>query len=385
MKAELGRPRRAGCVGAALLAALCGVGALAAHVFAQEEALFTVAENVSAFAIAPDDTIAYAVPHLKRFDKILIERDEVWLSSAKGKEHRILDPDKFMPTPPPTTYVIQSLAWSPDGQKLSMAMVTKAYPWSPKVKGKKKGQLDDDDLDNTYDDNAPTPASSSGNVMALIDQGGGEIKVANSKTRFIEGALSGTWLKDGKTFVYTNGSSQLERVTPDDGKSAAMFAGKRFEAIVWDSPRDRAFAIGEGMVGGHMALWQLDLAHEAPTEIARVDDYKGSLTVSPLGDAIGFYRDGDTIEILMLSNPAKPIIQKTGPGRFEFDRDDRRILLKRGPVDKSNDLVWVRLDDGNYTPILHDLVYKDFHIAPDGNSLGVIEVGRDLLKIYPLE
>ena len=134
-----------------------------------------------------------------------------------------------------------------------------------------------------------------------------------------------------------------------------------------------------------MALWQLDLAHEAPTEIARVDDYKGSLTVSPLGDAIGFYRDGDTIEMRTIANPAKPVTARAGIGRFAFDRDDRRVLLKRGPDDRSNDLIWVRLDDGSFSPILHDLVYHDFRISPDGTLLGVTDPGKSILKIYPLE
>ena len=52
---------------------------------------------------------------------------------------------------------------------------------------------------------------------------------------------------------------------------------------------------------------------------------------------------------------------------------------------ESNDLVWVRLDDGNFSPILHDLIYHDFHIAPDGKSLGVINVGKGVLKVYALE
>jgi hypothetical protein len=359
---------------------------IAASALAQDASTLTVDNDCSVFAIAPDNTIAYSVAHIKRVDKVVIQRDELWLVSPNHKFHLIIEPDKFMPSPPPSTYVIQAISWSPDSQRLALAMLTKTFPWEPKVKGKKKGTLDDDDIDNTYDDNNSSPmSSSSGNVLALLDQDGHEIKVAGSKTRFIQGALSGTWLADGKTFVYLNGSGQIVRLTPADGKSSTLYDQKQFQAVGWDAARNRAFAVGEG-VSGRLTLVQLGLLDETVSEITRLDDFKGSsLTVSPMGDALGYFRDGDTIEVRTLANPSKPIRVHTGPGRFEFDRDDRRILIKRGPPDKSNDLVWVRLDNGDFSPILHDLVYHDFHIAPDGNSVGVIDVGRGLLKVYPLE
>jgi hypothetical protein len=356
-----------------------------AEAFAQETPSATIDQDCSQFAIAPDNTVAYSVSRIKDFQKIMIERDELWLTSPGGKPRKIIDPDKFMPTPPPSTYIVQAISWSPDSQRLALAMLTKKYPWTPKVKGKKKGQLDDDDIDNTYDDNAPAPAESgSGNVMALVDLSGGEIKVSGSKTRFIEGAISGTWLADGKTFVYENGSSQIIRVTPEDGKSATLYEQQHFEAIAWDAPRDRAFAVGEGITG-RMTLFELGLLQENVREVARLDGYKGSLTVSHAGTAVGYFRDGDTIEVRGLRDASKTKTVLTGPGRFEFSGDDSRILMKRGPLDKSNDLVWVRLSDGDFAPILHDLVYHDFHIAPDGRSVGVVDVGRGLLRIYPLE
>lgn len=358
----------------------------AARGLAQEAPARTIDADTTQFAIAPDNSIAFSISKLKHFDKITIERDELWVSSPKGKFKQVIDPDKFMPVPPPTTYVIQSIAWSPDSQRLSLSMLSKTFPWQPKVKGKKRGQLDDDDIDNTYDDNAaPASAAGGGNVIALFDQDGHEIKVANSKTRFIQGGLSGTWLADGKTFVYVNGNGQIVRVTPDDGKSSTLYDQKRFEAIGWDAARNRAFAIGEGLTG-RLTLFQLGLLDETVAEITPIDNFKGnSLTVSATGQAVGFFSDGDTIETIKLAGPSKPIRVHTGPGRFEFDHEDRRILIKRGTQGQSNDLVWVRLDDGNFSPILHDLIYHDFHIAPDGNSVGVVDVGKGILRIYPLE
>lgn len=366
---------------AALVVSLFGLRGLA-----QEAPTRTIDADTTQFAIAPDNSIAFSISKLKHFDKITIERDELWVSSPRGKFKQIIDPDKFMPAPPPTTYVIQSIAWSPDSQRLSLSMLSKTFPWEPKVKGKKRGQLDDDDIDNTYDDNANVASAvGGGNVIALLDQDGHEIKVANSKTRFIQGGLSGTWLADGKTFVYVNGNGQIVRVTPDDGKSTTLFDQKRFEAIGWDAARNRAFAVGEGL-SGRLMLIQLGLLDETIAEIIPIDQFKGnSLTVSATGKAVGFFSDGDTIEMINLASPSKPIHVHTGPGRFEFDHDDRRILIKRGTQGQSNDLVWVRLDDGNFSPILHDLIYHDFHIAPDGSSVGVVDVGKGILRIYPLE
>jgi hypothetical protein len=366
--------------------ALCFVALMvAARAFAQEAPSATIEQDCSQFAIAPDNTIAYSVSRIKDFQKILIERDELWLATPGGKTRKIIDPDKFMPTPPPSTYIVQGIYWSPDSQRLALAMLTKQYPWTPKVKGKKKGELDDDDIDNTYDDNTSSAASSSsGNAMALFDLNGEEIKVAGSKTRFIQGAISGTWLNDGKTFVYENGASQIVRVTPADGKTTNLYQELRFEGIAWDAPRNRAFAVGYN-VTGRMTLFELGLLQETIRDVTQLPAYKNSLTVSHAGTAIGYYSDGDTIEVLSLADPAKTKSVRTGPGRFEFAGDDRRILVKRGPLDQSNDLVWVRFSDGDFSPILHDLVYHDFHIAPDGRSVGVVDVGRGLLRIYPLE
>jgi hypothetical protein len=354
--------------------------------FGQETPSYSIDEDATVFSIAPDNTIAFAAEHLKRFDKIVIQRDELFVSSGKGKEKRILDPDKFMPVPPPFSYIINTITWSPDSQKLALAMLTKTYPWTPKVKGKKKGTLDDDDIDNTYDDNEATVAASGGgNVLALFDTDGREIKVENSKTRFIQGALSGTWLADGKTVVYLNGSGQIVRVTPEDGKATPLFDQKSFSAVAWDAPRNRAIVIGPGVMG-RQSLMELGLLKETVSELARVDEFQGTtLVLAPNASAVGYYRDGDTIEVRSLTDPSKVQRVRTGPGRFEFDHDARRLLLKRGPLDKSNDLIWVRLADGNFSPILHDLVYHDFHIAPDGSSVAVEAAGRGVISIYPIE
>ena len=390
---EFGRGRAHGRTAKLLLGAtVLSLCFAAGRSLAQQAPVETIDDDCKVFAIAADGSVVFAVPHLKRFEKIILERDEIWVSSRNGRKKMVVDPDKFMPVPPPSTYVVQSLAWSPDNARIAVSMQTKTYPWSPKVKGKKKGSLDEDYEDDNTEEarrGETGPASNGGGrVVALLDNDGHEIKVANSKTRFIENATNGAMLADGKTVVYLGGvdSTQIMRISPDDGKSTVLFAGKHFTAVVWDTARNRAFAIGEGLgFNARYTLFQLDLLHEAIAEVAKLDAYNSGLTVSPKGTAVGFYRDGDTIEVRSFATPAKPVTVRAGIGRFEFDRDDRRVLLKRGPADRSNDLIWVRLDDGSFTPILHDLVYHDFHISPDGTLLGVSDPGKSILKIYPLE
>ena len=86
-----------------------------------------------------------------------------------------------------------------------------------------------------------------------------------------------------------------------------------------------------------------------------------------------------------VANPSKRVTVNAGLGVFQWGSDDRRVLLKRGPPDESNDLVWVGLYDDSFTPALHDLEFHNFQIAPDGQSLAVTVPGKRVLKLYSLE
>jgi hypothetical protein len=120
-------------------------------------------------------------------------------------------------------------------------------------------------------------------------------------------------------------------------------------------------------------------------EVARIEAYQGELNVSPSGKKIAFFADGDTIEVRDMANPAQPIHVKAGFGRFQWGPDEKRVLLKRGPVDKSGDLVWVGLYDGRFVPALFGLEYHAFAISPNGQSIAVTQPGRQVLKVYPLQ
>jgi hypothetical protein len=342
-------------------------------ILAQLKPIMTIDEDCQAFAIGQDNRIVYAVPHIKRMKKVMIERDDVWIAEPNGRSKKIVDVDKFMPATTPSTYIVNALAWAPDSRHIVMNMTT----MPPELR--KESQ---DDSANT------TGPAGGGKAIALLDDGGQEIKVTGSKTRFIENVTNGTWLADGVDVVYLIGGGpyQIGRVNPSNGQSSVLFAGHNFDSVVWDAKRNRAFGVGGNLsVLGKTVIVQLDLIHETVSEIARLDNYRGQLNVSPSGKKVAFFEDGDTIQVVDLANPKKPVRVNAGYGRFGWSKDERRLLLKRGPDEKSNDLVWVGIADGSFTPILHDLLYHDFAITPDGSLILVSEPGKRSLKMFPLE
>ena len=155
---------------------------------------------------------------------------------------------------------------------------------------------------------------------------------------------------------------------------------------MWDAARNQAFVLSQNLnVQNRQAIFQLDLTHEGVREISRVDMYAGGLSLSPSGKKIAFFADGDAIEVRDLANAGKPIDVRAGMGVFGWSRDERRVLLKRGPPEKSGELIWVGLYDGSFVPALHGLEYHAFAIAPDGASIAVTEPGREVLRVFSLQ
>ncbi|HEY6904481.1 MAG TPA: hypothetical protein VI216_09250 [Candidatus Acidoferrales bacterium] len=372
------------------LASLPGVAAILAGLLlhaaaspAQDNPKLVINDDCQVFDIASDNSIVYAVPHLKRIRRLVLERDDISVATSGGRIKQIVDADKFLPPTPPAGFVVNSLSWSPDSRRIAVSMTLQEAPpgfTMDKKEAKKRGNLDDED-------NTPILPKGGGKAIALLEEDGREIKVANSKTQFIEGGVYATWLADGKIAVYLTGGPPwaISRVQPDDGKTSVLFEGHKFDAVVWDAKRNQAFAIGDLSLRGQQTLVKLDLLHEFVTEIARVKNYQGSLTVSPSGNKVGYFVDGDTVEVIDVLHPDQPLRMRVGYGRFGWGRDERHILLKRGPEERSNILHWVGLYDGTFKSVLHGLVYHDFEIAPDGRTLAITEPGKRVLKVYPLE
>ena len=354
---------------------------------AQDGPKMVIDEDCQTFDIAQNNAIVYAVPHIKEVKRLTFERDDIAIATGGGKTRRIVDADKFMSWPPHRGYIVNSLAWAPDGHHIAVNMTLQAAPpgFDDKT-SKKKGELEE--LDAEEERKPPSAAEGNGRAIALLDDDGHEIKVAGLKTRFLEGAFGGTWLADGESVVYLTGGSAftIMRVRPADGKASALFEGHTFNTVIWDAPRNRAFAITDTL-GIHrgLTLVELDLLHETVTDIAHVENYQGSLALSPSGKKIGFFEDGDYVDVVDVLHPSKPLRVRVGFGRFGWSKDERRILLKRGPADKSNILLWVGLYDGSFRSILHDLEFRNFEIAPDGETIAVTTPGKRVLKVYSLE
>ena len=332
---------------------------------AQEKPILTINDDCKVFAIGPGNVIAYAVPKIKRIKKQTIERDEIWIAQLDGKRKRIVDPDKFMPSPPPSTYIVNSLAWSPDGHRLAVSMTTM-------------------EAASVLEDQPVTGVK----AIALLDDDGHEIKVAGSKTRFIENASNATWLADGETVVYlTPGSPyQISSARPSDGKTKTLFEGHSFEAVAWDAKTNSAFVVGENLsVRAKGVLARLDLVHETVREITQVPLYQGQLSLSPSGNKVAFFSLMATrFKSWDLASPDKSSEStRVGMGRFEWGHDELHVLLKRGPDEASRELVWVGLYDGSFTAALHGLEYHDFRVTPDGAYVAVTEPGSEMLKVFP--
>lgn len=343
-----------------LMAFLCTLPLL---LQAQDKPTFEIDRDCQTFSISSDSKIVCAVPHVKRVKKVVIQRADIWVASPNGKDKQIIEGEKFMPAPPPQSYIVDSLAWSPDGSRITMNITTQ------------KPASDEE-------------ASSGGKAIALLDDDGHEIKVEGSKTRFIEEATSGTWLADNATIVYLTGAGpyKIGRVSTVSGQSSTLFEGRTFEAVVWDARNSQAFALSQNLsVTGREALFQLDLLHEGVREVSRIDTYQAGLSLSPSGKKIAFFADGDAIEVRDLANPSKPTRVRVGMGVFGWSRDERRVLLKRGPAEKSGELVWVGLYDGTFVSALRGLEYHGFAVAPNGESVAVTEPGKGVLRVYPLQ
>ncbi|HEX4002817.1 MAG TPA: hypothetical protein VHX36_09215 [Candidatus Acidoferrales bacterium] len=379
---QLPRRSRARCSALILLLASAALLPLSVpQARAQDNPKLVIDEDCQAFDISAHNEIVFAVPKLKRVKKLIIERDEIDVATGPGRGKRLVDVDKFMPVVPPSGYVVNTLLWAPDAKHIAASITMQEPPpdYHPHVK--KKGEEDRSDDSDVF-------SVGGRKAVALFDDDGNEIKVAGSKDRFIQDATNATWLDDGQTVVYLSLAPPytITRVRPSDGQTTPLFEGHTFDTVIWDAARNRAFAVSSNLsLRGRLTILALDLLHESVTELATIDNYNGSLAVSKSGKKIGFFEDGDTIEVIDIDNPSKRIKANAGIGRFEWGNDDDRVLLKRGSPEESNDLVWVGLNDDSFTPVLHDLEFHDFHIAPDGRSLAVTVPGKRVLKVFPLE
>jgi hypothetical protein len=355
--------------GAGLLALL--LAALAAPVVAAggglPEAKLTVDEDCTTFAFTPDSSrIIFAARRVISTKHLLIQRDDIWEVKLDGGKHRLVDGKKLVKGPVAFGYAIRGIRIAPDGARMTVEMLTRAMA--------EKGG-----------------AAREGELIDLMDTKGNEIKIRGDDSA-IDGAFQAAWLGDGETVVYLREAVKpkllfrIELMRPAAGRGSALFEGQAFSAVAWDPRRNAAVAIERNeSLRGPIRLDFLDLQRGAPRELAVLDGFIGHLTISPDGTMAAYFVNGNTLEIREIGHPDQVNRIHLAYGKYRWAADGRRLLLKRGPADKSAELFWVTLPDGKFTPALAGLVFRDFALSPDGRWLAVTEPGVHYLKVYPVE
>ncbi|HKV29074.1 MAG TPA: hypothetical protein VJN90_12460, partial [Candidatus Acidoferrales bacterium] len=259
--------------------------AAAPRVRAQEKPLASFKFDCRAYSVASDGRIACAVFRKLKFEKYTIERDNIWMLSPNGKSKLIVDGEKLVKSPLPFSFSIQRVAFSPDGHRLTIQMQT----------------------DQVTDAEGNTHQS---RLVDLMTDDGKEIPVAGTKTSVIEDAIQANWLADGNTVAYLVRDANSELlynvglVHPSVGAGSVIFSGHFFTAVVWDAARNSAVAIErDEALSGPIKLVRLDLLHGTEETLAALDGYIGQLALSPSGNKIAYFRDGDALEVRSVENP----------------------------------------------------------------------------------
>ena len=333
---------------------------------AQLKPLATIQLDCRASAISSEGLTACVAFHQMHFQKYTIERDDIWTVTLKGKRRQIVNGARLVQTDTPFSFAMRKLAFSPDGKLLTVQMTTAQVSTNGSTQEQK--------------------------MVDLIDTDGKEIPVAGTKTSVILDATNATWLADDQTVAYllpAENSELLFRIGlthPKEGKGGAIFEGHLFTAVAWDAAHSSAVAIERTEnFDEPIKLVRLDLIHQTDTVLTTLPAYLGGLALSPSGNQVAYYTDGDTIEARSLDDPKNAATVHAAFGTLAWGNYEDRILLKRGPENQNGDLVWLSIATGNVTPILHDLTYRGFVISPQAHAIVVTQPGDNHLSVFPLK
>jgi hypothetical protein len=366
-------------VSIALAGILFGVLAAPSATRAQDKPTVHVEDDCVVMAYASDGRIAYSVQHMFHVKKVYYERDDIWVVTPQGSKRHLIDGEKFARGPAPFSYKVDALAWSPDGKQLTAQLTTN------KLQDAKGNAL---------------PIAET----LLFNDSGGEITVSGADS-LVPAASHATWLADDATVAYLSDPAppgvfhSISEVVPATGKSTQLFPDQGFAAVAWQPTSDSAIAVaGNTARGASGRLVALDLDHQKIRDLAPIDGYAGGLTISPSGRWAAYFIDPEVLEVRDLVDPRRFGRAHIAFGKYFWSSNEARILLKRGDDQHPADLVWVALPplavaqrdqdppmtEPNPHPIFHDLEYPNFALSPDGNSVAVIELGRNWIMTYPV-
>ena len=344
-----------------------------------DKPLQSIDEDITAFAFAPDNRIAYSVHRSFKTKLYDLEHDDIWLQDSNGKRRRLLEGQKFNRGNHPFSYIVDSLRWSPNGHMILAGLLTTTV----------------------VDDSGKTEDSS---MTLVLDDSGHEIHIAKGDTVILD-AASAFFLPDNNTIVYFSEAVKprllfsLKSTQISAGSLKTPYEGRTFRDISPIRAMNFAVVVEQNhAMTGPARLQSLDLVADADHELATLDGYESGLTVSPSGKKAAYFIDKEVLEIRDLNSPARVARARIGLGPFYWSPDESRILLKRSIEKKSGNLVWIDLppiasvSPGNEipiaqptpSPVLHGITFRDFAISPDGRFLGVVITGKRNLLVFPL-
>jgi dipeptidyl aminopeptidase/acylaminoacyl peptidase len=341
--------------------------------------LLNIDDDISAFAFAPDGRIVYSARrnfHTKQYD---FEHDDIWLQDTSGKRRRLLEGQKFSRSSTPFSYTIDSFRWSPNGRLILAQLFTTSV----------------------VDERGTTQDST---MTIALEDNGKEIHLGATDS-LLKDASDASWLVDNATIVFLSEILKprvlfsFKYVNITAGPTGPVFEGRTF-LDSFPIPRSNvAIAVERDRnLTGPPRLQRLELLAQDDRELATLDGYEGGLSVSPGAKKVAYYIDKEVLEVRDLTDPGKIARLRVGFGTFQWSPDETRILLKRAPEKKSGDLVWIEIPpltahtakdtdppvtQPAFTPILHDLMFRDFAITSDG-KLAVIAIGKRNLLVFPL-
>jgi hypothetical protein len=348
-----------------------------------DKPLESIDEDITSFAFAPDNRIAYSV-HRNLKTKIYdLEHDDIWLQDANGKRRRLLEGQKFNHGTQPFSYIVDSLRWSPNGRLLLAGLLTTTV----------------------VDDSGRAEDSF---MTLVLDDSGHEIRVAKGDS-VIPDASSAFFLPDNNTIVYFSEAVKprllfsLKATQVTSGSLKSPHEGRTFRDLaplrVMNLAMNFAIVVEQNRaLTGPARLQSLDLITDADSELATLEGYEGGISVSPSAKKVAYFIDKEVLEIRDLNSATRVARARVGLGVFYWSPDESRVLLKRPIEKKSGSLVWIDLpplasvSDGaeipiaqpTPVPVLHGLTFREFAISPDGRLLAVIIPGKRNLLVFPL-
>jgi len=367
-----------------LLCALCFLCTLCANSFlffssAQnpEKPLQTIDEEVTAFAYSSDGRLVYSAYRKVKTKAYDLEHDDIWVQDAGGKRRRIFEGPKYVRGNQQFSYIVNSFRWSPNGHMIAAELLTTTVDESDRA-----------------EDSFQT---------LLFEDSGKEIHI-NKGNNVILDAASPFFLPDNVTIGFLSEAVKprqlfsLKATRTDIGPLKTPHEGRTFRDISPVSGTISILAIEQdhAMNGPHR-LQRLDLFTDNDKELATLDGYEGSLSVSPSGKKVAYYIDKEVLEIRDLAALNRVARVRIGLGIFHWSPDESRILLKRAIEKKSGDLVWIELpplaaapahevpvSEPTPIPVLRGYLFRDFAISPDGRSIAGVITGHRNLLVFPL-